>query len=171
VRISGERTSGGKAGAGEGLPSGGLPAPLIAPPPPKEWCYRDLEGKVQGPFSEEQISEWFRLAYLPANLQMRCTDDPPDAYIPLQGMGAQPPFVRAHLARQRYTAELERRQRDQKVRAATRATRSIPRRVGSAGQHSGERCRGCRIAKKSLECKDATLRAVPSLLPLSFPPC
>lgn len=120
VRISGERASGGKDGAVDGLPSGGLPAPLIAPPPPKEWYYRDLEGIVQGPFAEEQISEWFRLSYLPGNLQMRCSDDPPDAYTPLRDMGAQPLFVRAHIARQKYSAELVRRQRDQLVRAAAR---------------------------------------------------
>jgi len=116
VRISGERASGGKAGAAEGLPSGGLPAPLIAPPPPKEWYYRDLEGNVQGPFTEEQISEWFRLNYLPTNLQMRSTEDPPGAYTPLAEMGSQPPFVRAHIARQKYAAELERRQQAQLVR-------------------------------------------------------
>ena len=125
VRNSGERPTGGRGGSTEAFLPSGLPAPLIAPPPPKEWCYRDLEGVIQGPFSEEQISEWHRLNYLPANLQIRCTEDPPDAYVPLSQMGPCPPFVLAHRARQNYAAELERRQREQSVSLAP-STPNLP---------------------------------------------
>ena len=51
-RLSGEeRDGGGRREAARRRPAG-APSP---PPPPKDWYYRDLEGNVQGPFSEAQI--------------------------------------------------------------------------------------------------------------------
>ena len=82
-------------GGGGLLPpgGGGLPAPaaaagLLAPKPPVDWFYRDLEGQVQGPFEEKQIPEWFDAGFLPhdpaaTDLAMRGSDMPADATRPL----------------------------------------------------------------------------------------
>ncbi|KAL3926657.1 MAG: hypothetical protein SGPRY_003199, partial [Prymnesium sp.] len=64
------------------------------------------DGVVQGPFPEAQIAEWFSMGYLPADLPMRSSDDPPDQYTPLsvltRGGSADPPFVAAHRLRLEY---------------------------------------------------------------------
>ncbi len=72
---------------------------MPAPPPAKDWFYRDLEQNVQGPFTEAQISEWHTAGYLPADLQMRAADEPEGQYIPLselmQRYEGEPPFLKA----------------------------------------------------------------------------
>lgn len=122
ANVSAIDTCGGGVGAAAGDGVGGLPPPVSpkgamgavsalpppapAPPPPKEWLYRDLEHTVQGPFPEAQIAEWFSMGYLPADLPMRSSDDPPDQYTPLsvltRGGSADPPFVAAHRLRLEY---------------------------------------------------------------------
>ena len=129
----GVRDSGGGGGDAWGAAysaSEGLPPAAPAPPPPKDWFYRDLEKTVQGPFSEAQISEWFTAGYLPADLPMRSADSPPDAYTPLNEMvaagGGEPPFVRANRVRVEYEAQRDR------LKAA-----GPPR--GDDGQHDAQR--------------------------------
>lgn len=46
---------GGSGGVGGG-PVGG--AAGGAPPPADEWCYRDPQGVVQGPFARQDIIDW-----------------------------------------------------------------------------------------------------------------
>jgi hypothetical protein len=74
---------------------GATPAPSLPPPaPPKDWFYRDLNGTVQGPFAEAQISEWFSAGYLPAELPMRPADV--DAYTPLNELVSATTISRRH---------------------------------------------------------------------------
>ncbi len=81
-------------------------AQASAPAPPKDWFYRDLEGTIQGPFNESQISEWFSAGYLPTNLPMRPADS--EAYVPLNELvragNGEPPFVRANRLRAEFEA-------------------------------------------------------------------
>ncbi|WP_353268033.1 GYF domain-containing protein, partial [Gemmatimonas sp.] len=97
---------------GSSAPAGGGGAtPTPAPPPPKDWYYRDLEGVVQGPFDEAQITEWYSAGYLPAQLMMREAEQPDSAYKSLadltQAGRGEPPFVRASRLRAKYDAEQE----------------------------------------------------------------
>jgi len=84
--------------------------PTPAPPPPKDWYYRDDEGTVQGPFDEATIAKWYSAGYLPAQLIMREAEQPDTAYKSLadltQAGGGKPPFVRALRLRAKYEAEL-----------------------------------------------------------------
>eukprot|EP00964_Phaeocystis_antarctica_P028228 scaffold15919_cov33-Phaeocystis_antarctica.AAC.1 len=86
---------------------------MLAPPLANDWFYRDLEGTVQGPFTEAQISEWHTAGYLPADLQMRTADEPDSAYIALSELmtrdpNGEPPFLKMHRERIMYEAERER---------------------------------------------------------------
>ena len=70
---------------------------MPALPPANNWFYRDLEGTVQGPFTEAQISDWHTAGYLPADLQMRTADEPDSAYVALSNLmtrdpNGEPPF-------------------------------------------------------------------------------
>ncbi|XP_026278076.1 GRB10-interacting GYF protein 2 [Frankliniella occidentalis] len=42
---------------------------------PEKWFYRDPQGQVQGPFSSEEMAEWFRLGYFNLNLLVRRAKD------------------------------------------------------------------------------------------------
>jgi len=106
------RASNGSDDGGHVPPNPPLPN-MPAPPPAKDWFYRDLEGTVQGPFTEAQISEWHTAGYLPADLQMRTADEPDSAYIALSELmsrdpNGEPPFLKVHRERTQYEAERER---------------------------------------------------------------
>jgi hypothetical protein len=98
---------------GSSAPAGGVvmgATPTPAPPPPKDWYYRDLEGTVQGPFDEALIAKWYSAGFLAPQLMMREAEQPDTAYKSLadltQAGGGEPPFVRALRLRAKYEAEL-----------------------------------------------------------------
>jgi hypothetical protein len=106
------RASNGSDEGGQVPPTAPLPN-MPAPPPANDWFYRDLEGTVQGPFTEAQISEWHNAGYLPVDLQMRTADEPDSAYIALSELmtrdpNGEPPFLKMHRERSLYEAERER---------------------------------------------------------------
>ena len=90
------RASNGSDDGAHVAPTAPLPN-MPAPPPANDWFYRDLEGTVQGPFTEAQISDWHTAGYLPADLQMRTADEPDSAYVALSNLmtrdpNGEPPF-------------------------------------------------------------------------------
>jgi hypothetical protein len=97
---------------GQVPPTAPLPN-MPAPPPANDWFCRDLEGTVQGPVTEAQISEWHNAGYLPVDFQMRTADEPDSAYIALSELmtrdpNGEPPFLKMHRERSLYEAERER---------------------------------------------------------------
>ena len=119
------------SGNSDTIPALPAPQPAKQPPPqPKECSYRDLQQTVQGPFIEALISEWFAAGFLPMDLNMRSSDDPPNEYIPLSDLSetgnGEPPFVRANRLRQEYEAEQERlRLQPQEVRTRSSCARAL----------------------------------------------
>lgn len=101
------RRANSRCGSGSGM--GISPTPTeAAPPPPTDWVYLDLDSKVQGPFSDEQLAQWYLAGLLHEELPMRPANAPPESWTPLsvlvsQGFG-EPCFVSISRARSEYEA-------------------------------------------------------------------
>ena len=57
--------------------------------PGPQWMYIDMQGIVQGPFSAEDMTEWYRCKYLPETLQVRRVED--SDYVTLRTLAARGP--------------------------------------------------------------------------------
>jgi hypothetical protein len=59
------------------LPKVDIPAPQVPPfrfvPP--QWVYEDPSGRVQGPFTSEQMHQWYKEGYFPPALPIKCVGD------------------------------------------------------------------------------------------------
>ncbi|KAI9098690.1 hypothetical protein DFS34DRAFT_649391 [Phlyctochytrium arcticum] len=55
------------------LPPPGIPAAMSFVP--QQWQYRDPSGNVQGPFTAQQMQEWFRSGYFSDDLPIKRLDD------------------------------------------------------------------------------------------------
>lgn len=68
----------------------GVPPPGIGMPPLPEaayiakWEYRDPQGQLQGPFTREDLLEWYEQGFFPDNLPIRPSEAPAGApFVPL----------------------------------------------------------------------------------------
>jgi hypothetical protein len=53
------------------LPPGISRIPAIVNSIPQKWVYKDPEGKIQGPFSAEQMQGWYKSGYFPPDLPIK----------------------------------------------------------------------------------------------------
>ncbi|KAL5032691.1 hypothetical protein BDV3_001246 [Batrachochytrium dendrobatidis] len=62
---------------------------------PPQWVYKDPSGVLRGPFTSEQMHNWYKDGYFPENLPIKCVEDP--LYIALsqfvERYGQQAPFL------------------------------------------------------------------------------
>ncbi|KAL4426106.1 hypothetical protein ABPG77_002692 [Micractinium sp. CCAP 211/92] len=64
------------AGAHQGQPD---QQQAVAADTPDEWCYKDPQGVIQGPFARTDIIEWYDAGFFPLDLQVRAASEPADA--------------------------------------------------------------------------------------------
>jgi len=59
---------------------GGVPiTPAVMPPAVNQFVYKDPQGQLQGPFSKDDIIEWYEGGFFPLDLQVRAVEDGPGA--------------------------------------------------------------------------------------------
>ncbi|KAH9269447.1 hypothetical protein BASA83_008530 [Batrachochytrium salamandrivorans] len=75
-----------------------LPGTSNVPPfqfVPPQWVYQDPAGALRGPFTSEQMHNWYKEGYFPDNLPIKCVEDP--SFIALhqfvEKYGQQAPFI------------------------------------------------------------------------------
>jgi hypothetical protein len=79
------------------MPKVDIPAPQVPPfrfvPP--QWVYEDPSGRVQGPFTSEQMHQWYKEGYFPPALPIKCVGDPQFISLVLfvEKYGSNQPFL------------------------------------------------------------------------------
>jgi len=53
--------------------------PAVMPPAVNQFVYKDPQGQLQGPFSKDDIIEWYEGGFFPLDLQVRAVEDGPGA--------------------------------------------------------------------------------------------
>ncbi|KAI8926187.1 hypothetical protein BC831DRAFT_457831 [Entophlyctis helioformis] len=110
-----------------GSPNAMTPGMLNIPPfqfIPPQWVYKDPSDAVQGPFTSEQMHNWYRDGYFPTNLPIKCVDD--QSYIALhqfvERYGTQAPFIESLVEQE----QLERMFYMRQVQAIQRRLMGLP---------------------------------------------
>jgi hypothetical protein len=89
---------------------------------PPQWVYEDPSGRIQGPFTSEQMHGWYKEGYFPPALPIKCVGDP--QFISLvrfvEKYGGQSPFLdslrdQEALEREYFYQEVIRQQQQQSV--------------------------------------------------------